>query len=115
MSDDSIDINIDPADEPVPFRVLKVSFRDAAGYPLEGEAVDLMIEGHGTFDAPSHVTTQRLVTDENGEALSQWWEFPRYEPRRPLHSTIRAHSDHAESRVAVENLHDSGGVRASQL
>lgn len=63
------------------------------GVPVKGVTVELKIEGHGTFESGQYTTERTAVTDENGEARFEWWEFPIYEPRRELNAVIHAECD----------------------
>ena len=104
MPEDSLEIVIAADDEEVLGRILEVLIRDSTGEPLAGSKVYLTIEGDGTFYAPRHVRDVEGVSDRDGRVLEIWYEYPRYDPRRALKSTVWARCDAAGSHIVIADL-----------
>ncbi len=104
MAEDSLEIAIAADAEEELGRILKVLVQDSTGDPIGYSKVYLTIEGEGTFDAPRHVTQVLSVSNHDGEVYAIWNEFPRYDPRRAVKSTIRARCDVAGSHISIADL-----------
>jgi hypothetical protein len=50
--------------------------------------INAMIEGDGTFASATEVTFLGKATNPDGHVYFEWWPYPRYKPRRPLHSDV---------------------------
>ncbi len=115
MAEDSLEIVIAADAGEDLGRILVALVRDSNGEPLADCKVDLTIEGDGTFHAPRHVTQVELVSNQNGEIYEIWYEFPRYEPRRALRSTVRARCDAPGSQISIADIFEPGLHRYRQL
>ena len=97
-------------------RMLRVAVRDALSWePLIGAKVRFTIEGDGTLEASQTVTQYDCLTDDQGHAFATWWEYPRYLPRRELHSVVRAECAVADAEIALTNLDSTGSVKFMAL
>ncbi|MCZ7575965.1 MAG: hypothetical protein M5U18_02475 [Dehalococcoidia bacterium] len=76
------------ADDPERMRAVVIRAIDSDGRPVAGATIDGRIEGHGTFDSTLAVTLLGKATAAEGHVYFEWWEFPRYNPRRALHSEV---------------------------
>ena len=112
MPSASIEITVSTTDEERP-RMLQVSVKDEAGLPVKGLEIHLAIAGHGSFEASQWVTAQKAVTNAEGCAFTEWWEFPRYQPRRDLKSRVEASCQVSGYEVRIVDLDKQGGIRFS--
>lgn len=104
MAEASLEIAIAADAEEELGRKLEVIIRDSTGEPLADSQVYLTIEGDGTFDAPRHITEIVCESNQDGQAYAIWNEFPRYQPRRALRSTVRARCDAVGSQISIRRL-----------
>ena len=95
-------------------RALRARVADAAGRPVEGALVEFRLAGNGTFDPREHRTTVASTTDEKGEAWATWWEFPRYNPRQPLHAAVTVSCEPA-ARLTIDDANAIGPYSINPL
>jgi hypothetical protein len=116
MAESSIEIVIPETSSEEYGRLLVATVTDLPlGIPLAGAPVRFRIEGHGTFDVSQWVTEVELITGDEGDASVEWFEFPRYRPRRALRAVVRASCDLANSDVRLVDMHAQGSVRVQLL
>ncbi len=115
MAEDSLQIEIAADAGEDLGRILVALVRDSNGEPLADCKVELSIEGDGTFHAPRHVIQVELVSNQNGEIYEIWYEYPRYEPRRALKSTVWARCDAPGIQISIADIFEPGLHRYRQL
>ena len=71
------------------------------GLPLSNATVLFRVEGHGTLDAFTDKKEEEQQTNEDGQAFSTWWEYPRYRPRRELKASLTASCETGGAAVSL--------------
>lgn len=105
MSETDFGIHIPTESQRVWSTLILVTVTDAvSGEPLSGAKVHLSIEGDGTFKLALHETQEDVVTDDNGQAFCIWYEYPIYNPRRDLNSTIHASCTVANAEITLRTF-----------
>jgi len=91
-----------PRETAYSFRVIAESLDDYL--PVDGMEVLVSLDGDGTLDSGQVVTSKKLKANEAGESFFEWWEFPRYMPRRELTSTVAVSWDDPDIRIRIEEM-----------
>ncbi len=105
MSETGFAIHIPTESQRVWSTLILVTVTDGvSGQPLSGARVHLSIDGDGTFKAALHETEEDVVTDDNGQAFCIWYEYPIYDPRRDLNSTIHTSCTVANAEVDLKTF-----------
>jgi hypothetical protein len=91
-----------PRETAYSFRVIAESLDDYL--PVDGMEVLVSLDGDGTLDSGQVVTSKKLKANEAGESFFEWWEFPRYMPRRELTSTVAVSWDDPGIRIRIEEM-----------
>lgn len=97
-----VDIDVDTSDPELPRMLRARVTRD--GKPLDGVHVQFALEREGSFSSGQELFAKGIVTADGGYADVTWWPSPRYNPRRPLRSTVTATVDAQDVWLQLDDL-----------
>ena len=80
-------IDVSP-EEPDRGRAVWIRAIDIEGQPVPDAPIEAVVDGDGTLMASAVVKQRVETTDSEGMTSFAWWEYPRFSPRRALHSTV---------------------------